>query len=403
MFNQPVFAGKWGGTPTDQDSNIAEVFVNFEDKLLTIFGYNFDNGDYLNVKLGGYPDPLIVSSYSATQIVANLPADILAGDYILMVQTGPSAHQYDSCSLTIGAVGPVGPVGLNWMGTWEYNTAYVEGDAVYYGGSSYVSLSSNEDQQPDLFPNDWHLLAQQGDKGDKGDTGSQGLKGDKGDQGEQGIQGPIGNTGPQGPPGAQFGLVPEVDIMPQSTFGAPPAGWKWSQYIGGTKSYTQCHVVKFCGYTYVAFSRTDNFYFMNIVGYDANYNIVQQTVKSGARYCEGISVDAATKVITFVGQGGSTVTMTYNTPCSANAEEEIIGTWSSGIWYWDAAASEWTKMSSGMPSGEIAAGDFTGDGIADVASCWDSGLWYQDGTTLDWTKVSGAAPDSVTAGDVTGN
>jgi hypothetical protein len=87
-----------------------------------------------------------------------------------------------------------------------------------------------------------------------------------------------------------------------------------------------------------------------------------------------------------------------------NPIAEIIGTWSSGIWYRDMAASSWTKMYSGVPSGDIAAGDFTGDGKADVASCWASGLWYQDGANLaSWTKISGIAPDSVTAGDVTGN
>jgi hypothetical protein len=55
-----------------------------------------------------------------------------------------------------------------------------------------------------------------------------------------------------------------------------------------------------------------------------------------------------------------------------------------------------------VPSGDIAAGDFTGDGKADVASIWSSGLWYQDGDTLDWTKVTSTAPYTVTAGDVTG-
>jgi hypothetical protein len=82
---------------------------------------------------------------------------------------------------------------------------------------------------------------------------------------------------------------------------------------------------------------------------------------------------------------------------------EIIGTWSSGIWYWDVAASKWTQMNSDTPDGDIAVGDFTGDGKADVASCWWDGLWYQDGATLGWTMVWSEAPDKVTAGDVTGN
>ena len=83
--------------------------------------------------------------------------------------------------------------------------------------------------------------------------------------------------------------------------------------------------------------------------------------------------------------------------------EEIIGTWSSGIWYWDVASSRWTKMNSNAPSGAIAAGDFTGDGKADVASNWDSGLWFQNGATLGWKKVSSLASDNITAGDITGD
>jgi len=84
-------------------------------------------------------------------------------------------------------------------------------------------------------------------------------------------------------------------------------------------------------------------------------------------------------------------------------QDQIIGTWSSGIWYRDVAKSKWTKMWSGVPSGDIAAGDFTGDGKADVASIWSSGLYYQNGATLGWTKVWSTAPDRIAAGDITGD
>ena len=82
---------------------------------------------------------------------------------------------------------------------------------------------------------------------------------------------------------------------------------------------------------------------------------------------------------------------------------EIIGTWSSGIWYYNVANNTWTKMYSNVPSGPIAAGDVTGDGRADVVSCWLSGLWYQNGATLGWTKAYGTAPSQVAAGDITGD
>ncbi|MGD1972435.1 MAG: hypothetical protein PVI42_03440 [Desulfobacterales bacterium] len=38
-----------------------------------------------------------------------------------------------------------------------------------------------------------------------------------------------------------------------------------------------------------------------------------------------------------------------------NTSDEIIGTWSNGIWYDDVAASKWTKMTASNPTGEIAA------------------------------------------------
>ena len=91
-------------------------------------------------------------------------------------------------------------------------------------------------------------------------------------------------------------------------------------------------------------------------------------------------------------------------PCPPYPLAEIIGTWSSGIRYWDVAESSWNQMWPTPPDGEdIAAGDFTGDGRADVASIWDNELYYQDGATLAWTRVPGTAPDSLTAGDVTGD
>ena len=61
-------------------------------------------------------------------------------------------------------------------------------------------------------------------------------------------------------------------------------------------------------------------------------------------------------------------------------------------------------MTADVGAKDIAAGDFNGDGFADVASTWDDyGLWYQNGANLDdWVKIDNAPPMSVTAGDVTG-
>ena len=88
---------------------------------------------------------------------------------------------------------------------------------------------------------------------------------------------------------------------------------------------------------------------------------------------------------------------------STQAYAEIIGTLSSGIWFWDDAESKWTQMTSDIPDGAIEAGDFTGDGKTDVAGIFDDGLWYQDRATFSWIKVSDTPPNDVTAGDITGD
>ena len=100
----------------------------------------------------------------------------------------------------------------------------------------------------------------------------------------------------------------------------------------------------------------------------------------------------------------SSVSVIVENPPPPVLKDEIIGTWNNGIWNFDLDASLWAQMTSFVTTGDIAAGEFTGDGKADVASSWDGdGLWYQDGATLDWIKIDDIAPFKVTAGDVTGD
>ncbi len=92
-----------------------------------------------------------------------------------------------------GLVGQTGAAGLNWMGQWTANVLYSVKDAVQYGGSSYVAITSNID--PSFTPTNWSLFAS---RGATGATGSQGSPGNDGPWGLQGPQGPAGSTGPQG-------------------------------------------------------------------------------------------------------------------------------------------------------------------------------------------------------------
>jgi collagen type VII alpha len=99
-----------------------------------------------------------------------------------------------------GATGPQGSqgeVGIQWQGEWESTTAYVYGDAVVYGDSSYFSLdvSTNEIPQGSVK---WQIIAL---KGSQGETGLQGIQGAVGPQGVTGSTGAAGDLGPTGSTG----------------------------------------------------------------------------------------------------------------------------------------------------------------------------------------------------------
>ena len=100
-----------------------------------------------------------------------------------------------------GAQGPVGPPGMVWRSGWNGNTSYNANDAVVWNGSSYICLSANKGDQPDISPGFWSLLAAMGATGATGATGLQGPAGPQGPAGATGARGPTGPTGATGPQG----------------------------------------------------------------------------------------------------------------------------------------------------------------------------------------------------------
>ncbi|HEV7345461.1 MAG TPA: hypothetical protein VGN60_07495 [Devosia sp.] len=68
-----------------------------------------------------------------------------------------------------GDTGPIGPRGVTPKGDYSGATAYVEGDAVLYNGSSWVALGATTGNAPPVLPTTsnayWGLLARQGTDG----------------------------------------------------------------------------------------------------------------------------------------------------------------------------------------------------------------------------------------------
>lgn len=99
-----------------------------------------------------------------------------------------------------GATGAAGPP-ISFQGIWSTATTYATGDAVFFNGSSYISLSAGNLNNPPTNGVPWALFAQQGAIGVTGPTGATGATGEIGAVGPTGAVGPAGATGPTGSTG----------------------------------------------------------------------------------------------------------------------------------------------------------------------------------------------------------
>jgi hypothetical protein len=111
LLGAAAFAASAAAAPPGKHLIVSEVFfIRGQPDTLDIRGKNFDFGGPLVVTLGGF-GPLHLVSSSPQQIIADLPSNLQAGDYLLTVSTGGGQSQSDEYDLTIGAVGPEGPTG----------------------------------------------------------------------------------------------------------------------------------------------------------------------------------------------------------------------------------------------------------------------------------------------------
>ena len=143
-----------GGPGAGASTVITKALPSFvgAPPLITISGSGFGTAPlvFLGESLGTLM-PLTVLQFSNTLILAELPSQIPAGSYMLIVEAGNSAEATGILDITVGTAGPEGPQGP------------------------------------------------QGEQGRQGPQGDQGPEGLQGPQGPQGDQGPIGATGPPGP------------------------------------------------------------------------------------------------------------------------------------------------------------------------------------------------------------
>lgn len=107
-----------------------------------------------------------------------------------------------------GADGAAGTIYSAWLGDWWSSYTYAIGDIVTYNGSSWVSYTGNNTNNPPYEDNDngmtslWTLFVAAGATGPTGADGATGPTGPIGADGYVGADGAAGATGPTGPTGA---------------------------------------------------------------------------------------------------------------------------------------------------------------------------------------------------------
>src|SRR5687768_573038 len=87
----------------------AEADLAAETVLIQGAYFVWTNDDQASVTLAG--NPLTILSIDAAHILAQLPAGLNPGGYLLKVSRGSGAVQNGTFDLAVGAVGPEGPQG----------------------------------------------------------------------------------------------------------------------------------------------------------------------------------------------------------------------------------------------------------------------------------------------------
>jgi hypothetical protein len=111
---------------------ITEVHVDLPlPNQVTINGSDFGNSQNQVVTLGNFPQLNIVPPLvpMPNQIIADLPAGMPVGDFLLTVTTGNGPNRQDTYDLTIGAAGPAGVVPMGGIILWDQSNACPAGFA----------------------------------------------------------------------------------------------------------------------------------------------------------------------------------------------------------------------------------------------------------------------------------
>ncbi len=216
------FGGFLVGAAANSKLQINSAHVDAAHRI-TISGEEFGTSEPEVVFDGTTLDVL---TNTPTEIVAQLPATVTPGTYLLTVSNGQGSSQSDSFNVMVGAVGPPGPTGP-------------QGEPGPQGPQGETGP-----QGPQGTPGE---RGAPGPVGPQGDTGAQGPIGPQGERGPQGVAGPQGPVGPQGEQGPAGSNGAQGPTGPQG-----PKGLNWKGVWNSAASYAVDDAVNHEGSAWIA-------------------------------------------------------------------------------------------------------------------------------------------------------
>lgn len=100
---------------------------------------------------------------AAATIAVGTVSTGLPGSSASVTNAGSSSSATLNFAIPRGATGATGEI--TWKGGWSNSTVYGVNEAVYYNGSSYIALASNQNVTPGSDNTKWNIMAQAGAEG----------------------------------------------------------------------------------------------------------------------------------------------------------------------------------------------------------------------------------------------
>jgi collagen type VII alpha len=133
---------------------------------------SFAGTSYLSLTAGnvGQRPDLFPASWAVLAQAGAVGASGAAGATGAVGATGAQGPQ--GLAGATGATGAAGAPGVNFRGVWSAATEYAVNDAVTFAGSTYLAQAAGSNEEPDVSPQAWAVLAQAGAVGPAGAQGA---------------------------------------------------------------------------------------------------------------------------------------------------------------------------------------------------------------------------------------